>query len=187
MALTRLQDDLLHDFKEQKAIIEQQLEVFDPMGMQLAKPAAQRLVGKTILIITEILCYLLSLGSIAFAIFLTKLYPFYVLNELRFKPEYSKLGTMTVTVFNASIYGLIGLIALLFFLLGWAVSGIRQKNDILHFAGKHIKTLVSQHLKRRASIEMIEQRHFMELPVVHTEQQVRVNEVPNPGYDGGVD
>lgn len=187
MALTRLQDDLLHDFKEQKVIIEEQLEVFDPMGVQLAKPAAQRLVNKTLLIITEILCYLLSLASIAFAIFLTKLYPFYILSEIRFKPEYSKLGTVTVTLFTASVYGLIGLIALLFFLLGWAVGSIRRKNTILNFAGKHIKKLVSQHLKRKAAIDVIEQRHFMEMPVMPASEKVRVNEVRNPGYDGIID
>lgn len=185
MSLTRLQDDLLHDFKEQKAVIEQQLEVFDPMGMELAKPAARRLVSKSILIITEILCYLLSLGSIAFAVFLTKLYPFYILEEIKVKPEYSKLGNMTVSLFNLSIYAMIGLMALLFFLLGMAVNSIRRKNDILHFAGKHIKTLVSQHLKRRAAIETIEQRHFMEMPVVTpAAEPVKVNEVPNPGYEG---
>jgi hypothetical protein len=60
---------------------------------------------------------------------------------------------------------------------------IRQKNNILHFAGKHIKTLVSQHLKRKANIQALEQRHFMDQPITMP-HEVKVNEVPNPGYDG---
>lgn len=183
--MPKLQDDLLRDFKEQKAMIYSQLEVFDPMGTQLAKPAAQRLVNKGILIVSEILCYLLALGAIAFAFFLTKIYPFYILSEIQYKSDYVKLGWMNVRMFTICIYALIGLIAILFYALGSALRHIRLKNDILSFAGKHIKTLVSQHLTRKASIDTIEQRHFLELPDFQDEgiSKVKVSEVPNPAYD----
>lgn len=185
MALTRLQDDLLQDFNEQKQMIEQQLEVFDPMGMELSKPAAQRLVSKGAMIFAEIICYLMSLGCIAFAVFLNKLYPFYILSELRFKPKYNSLGVINIEAFNMAIYGLIGLICILFFVIARTMRSIRLKNDILHFAGKHIKTLVSQHLKRKAGIQALEQRHFMDQPITMPyDTSVKVNEVPNPGYDG---
>ncbi len=183
--MPRLQDDLLQDFKEQKTVIYSQLEVFDPMGTQLSKPAAQSLVSKGILIVGEILCYLLALSAIAFAVFLTKLYPFYIISEIQNKSDYIKLGPMNVRIFTLCIYTLIGIISLLFYGLGAALRQIRLKNDILSFAGKHIKTLVSQHLKRKASIDAIEQRHFLELPDFQPEgvSSIRVNEVPNPGYD----
>ncbi len=183
MALSRLQDDLLQDFNEQKLMIESQLEVFDPMGVELSKPAAQRLVSKGALIFAEICCYLLSLGCIAFAVFLTKLFPFFILSEIRFKSQYNALGAVNVEAFNLAIYGLIGIICILFYFLARAMHSIRQKNNILHFAGKHIKTLVSQHLKRKANIQALEQRHFMDQPITMP-HEVRVNDVPNPGYDG---
>jgi hypothetical protein len=40
------------------------------------------------------------------------------------------------------------------------------KNDVLDLAGKNIKTLVGEHLKRKAMMEMMEQRHFLELPAM---------------------
>jgi hypothetical protein len=183
--MAKLHDDLMRDFKEQKAMIYSQLEVFDPMGTQLAKPAAQRLVSKGILIISEILCYVLALGAIAFAVFMNKIYPFYILSEIQYKSEYVKLGWMNVRMFTICIYALLGIISLLFYGLGTSLRHIRLKNDILGFAGKHIKTLVGQHLKRKASIDTIEQRHFLELPDFQEEgvSKVKVNEVPNLGYD----
>lgn len=185
--MPKLHDDLLYEFKEHKTLIYSQLEVFDPMGTQLSKPAAQRLVNKGILIVSEILCYLLALGVIAFAFFMNKIYPFYILSELQHKDDYVKLGWMNVRMFTLAIYGMIGIIALLLYFLGTALRQIRLKNDILSFAGKHIKTLVSQHLKRKASIDAIEQRHFLELPDFQPEgvSSVKVNDVPNPGYDNG--
>jgi hypothetical protein len=47
-------------------------------------------------------------------------------------------------------------------------------------AGARIKTLVGQHLQRKAAIDAIEQRHFNELPV---DYKTDVNAIPNPGYD----
>lgn len=186
MALTRLQDDLLQDFRAQGAMVNQQLAVFDPLGTELSKPAAKRLVGKGVLIITEILCYLLGLGAIAFAVMLSRIYPFTILSELRYKAEYNKLGTMNIEMFNLAIYGLIALSAILFFFLARAMRSIRLKNNILHFAGEHIKTLVGQHLKRKAEIDAINQRHFLELPSMHEGIVLNptINEIPNPGYDG---
>ncbi len=184
--MPKLQDDLLHEFKEHKALIYSQLEVFDPMGTMLSKPIAQRLVNKGILIFTEILCYLLAVGVIVFAFFMNKIYPFYILTELQYKSEYATLGAMNVRMFTLAIYAMLGLIALLFYFLGTAMRQIRLKNKILAFAGKHIKTLVSQHLKRKASIDAIEQRHFLELPDMQHDGVgvARVTQVPNPGYEG---
>jgi hypothetical protein len=183
--MPKLQDDLLRDFKEQKAMIYDQLEVFDPMGTQLAKPAAQRLVSKGILIVSEILCYLLAIGAIAFAFFMTKMYPFYILNEIQYKADYVKLGWVNVRMLTICIYAIIGLVSLLLFAVGTSLRHIRLKNDILGFAGKHIKKLVSQHLTRKASIDTIEQRHFLELPDFQEEgiSKVKIGDIPNPAYD----
>jgi hypothetical protein len=177
----RLQDDLLHDFKEQKEMINRQLEVFDPLGTELSKPAARRLVSKTLLIFTEVLCYLLSLGSAASVVLITIIYPLY--RQFHYQPEYIEVRGENIEVFTAASGAFAGILAVLFFFLARAVRSIRLKNDILHFAGKHIKTMVSQHLKRKAAIDIIEQRHFFELPPIHPgPEKADVNAVPNPGY-----
>jgi hypothetical protein len=175
-----LNDDLLRDFKEQKEMIYEQVELFDPLGTRLRRPAAVRLVSKTALIITEIFCYLLALGTIAAGVFLDKLYPFYILSEIRNNKGYANLGWQNLEYFNLAIYCLLGIITIMFYLLGRCMRQIRLKNDILHFAGKQMKELVAQHLKRKAAIEIIEQRHFVELPPLPYE--MNVNRVPNPGY-----
>jgi hypothetical protein len=175
-----LNDDLLRDFKDQKEMIYKQIEFFDPLGTRLRQPAAQRLVSKTALIITEILCYVLAIACIVFIFFTDKIYPFYILAELRFRTEYSQLGQQNIQYFAIAVYGLIAVAALFLFIVGRCMRQIRLKNDILHFAGKQMKELVGQHLKRKAAIEVIEQRHFTELPPLPYE--LNVNAVPNPGY-----
>jgi hypothetical protein len=184
MATSKLQDDLLNEFREEKRLVTAQINIFDPLGMSLRKPAAHRLANKGLIIFSEIVCWLAVLSSIAFAIFLNKLYPFYLLFQIR-NPEYSKtLGVHNIQILQWCVYGLIALSGLLFLFLARTLGRIRQKNDILNLAGKHIKTLVGQHLTRKAAIEAIEQRHFMELPQL-SEFPQDVNDVLNPGYDQG--
>lgn len=182
MTSTKLQDDLLKDFKEQKTMIYEQVELLDPLGTSLRRPAAQRLISKGVLIFSEILCYLLAVGSIVVAAFMDMLYPFYVVAELQHREEFSSIGRTNIDAFTYGMYGLFGLIAILFYMLGRAARAVRLKNNILNLAGKNIKLIVGQHLKRKASIDSIEQRHFLELPNDHLET-VPVNDVPNPGYD----
>jgi hypothetical protein len=183
MALTRLHDDLLLDFKAQKALIYEQIELIDPLGEQLSKPAARRLVDKGVLIFTEVACYVMAAASVAFAFFLDKIYPFYILEEIRFRGKYADLGWQNTMMLQFAVYGLIAAIALAFYLIARCVRQMRLKNDILNFAGKQIKLVLAQHLRRKAAIEAIEQRHFEELPAFPYDQPVmRVNDVPNPGY-----
>lgn len=179
MAVTRLQDDLLHEFQEEKRMIRSQIEDFEPLAVSLRKPAAQRLANKGLILFAELLCWAIFLSTIAACIFLNRLYPFYLLFQLR-QPRYADLGDQDVRTLLWSVYGLIGLSGFVFLLLARSLARIRQKNVILHMAGSRIKTLVGQHLHRRAAIDAIEQRHFNELPLgLNTD----VNAIPNPGYD----
>ena len=183
MSANRLNDDLIQDFKEQKELITAQIKIFEPIAASLSKPAAVRLAKQGTLIIFEILCYLLFIGTIAVAIMINIVYPFYILKDLSSNSEIvNRVGVENVLYFNFAIYGLIILVGLLFLVIGINMSSIRRKNKILSVAGKNLKILVGQHLKRKAAIDAIEQRHFMELPGMQAGQ--RVNEVPNPGYGG---
>lgn len=166
-------------------MIYEQVELLDPLGTSLRKPAAQRLASKGGLIFAEIICYLLAVGIIAFLFFMHKIYPFYILADLRNKSEFRSLGWLNIEVFTVAIYAIITIMAIMFYGFARAARAFRLKNDILNLAGKNIKEIVGQHLKRKAAIDAIEQRHFLELPNHHLEEGVRVNvnEVPNPGYD----
>jgi hypothetical protein len=180
MPITRLQDDLLHEFREEKRMIESQIEDFEPLAVKLRRPAAQRLASKGLILFGELLCWAVFLGAIATCIFLNKLYPFYLLFQLNRPAHVDELGIQNVQFLQWSMYGLIGLCGVAFLLLARTLARIRQKNDILNMAGSRIKILVGQHLLRKAAINTIEQRHFNELPV---DYKTDVNAIPNPGYD----
>jgi hypothetical protein len=88
-----------------------------------------------------------------------------------------------VQMLRWGVYALIILAAILFAIIARSLARIRRKNDVLHLAGSRIKTLVGQHLDRKAAIEALEQKHFHELPPEALPPVTDVNEVRNPGYD----
>ena len=182
MSLSRLQEDLLNDFREQKQCILEQIELCDPLATSLRKPVAQRLASKGGLILAEAFCYLLSFAMVALAIGMNLLYPFGPLVNVRFISSIDQFREITEAEYlTIAVHALAGLGALLFYMIARLVRRIRLKNNVLHLAGKNMKVLVGQHLKRKAAIEAIEQRHFTDLPAFATAPDV--NKVPNPGYD----
>src|SRR4051812_16191366 len=108
MALTRLQEDLLQEFKEERRMISSQLELFDPLATSMRRPAAQRLLSKGLLIFLELLIWLAFLGTIAMGILLKKLYPYYVLGQVQAKATESGIGRYNA---DALYWGVIGIIA----------------------------------------------------------------------------
>jgi hypothetical protein len=187
MALTTLRDDLMQEFREECIMIREEMEILDPLGTSLRKPAAQRLISTSTLIITEILCYGLFLGGIAFIVMMHTIYPFTVANTIYRTPEISnKLGGPNVNNFLLAGYGIVALAIVMFMVIARMARSIRLKNDILHQAGKDIKIILGMHLERKAAIDTLEQRHMLNvsgisMPVEKT--KVNINEVGNPGYD----
>jgi hypothetical protein len=186
MALTRLQDDLLQEFNEERKMIYAQLELFDPLSDSLRKPAAKRLLHKGALILLEILLYLLSLGDIGVAVFFDRLYPFYILSQLRVKGEKAGFNHFEVEALYWTVVGCVAISAVLLYCLARGTRRIRLKNDVLQVTGKHIKSMIGQYLTRKAAIDAIYQRHFTESLSDYgapPSSQSPVNSVPNPGYD----
>lgn len=185
----RLQDDLLQEFREEQRFVNEQIRLFDPLATSLRKPVAQRLLHKGLLVFMEIVCYLAFLAGIAFIVFMGKLYPFYLITQLSRTQFREQLGTGNVQNLTIAVYALAGLIAFLFLVIARMLRRIRLKNDILNVAGKNIKTSVGSLLKRKAAIDAIEQRNFMELPATGAVTSsvelpaAKVNDMPNPGYD----
>lgn len=185
MSLTTLKDDLLQEFREERIMINEQIELLDPLATSLRKPAAQRLLSSGTLIITEVSCYILSLGGAAFAAFMHKIYPFSTLHDAMYNSEVrGKFGTEHLMYLTAAIYGLTIIGVALMFIIGRMAREIRLKNDILHHACKDIKTIVGQHLERKAVMDTIEQRHMLGLSGISQQpkQKASIAEIANPGY-----
>lgn len=162
MSLTTLKDDLLAEFRDERIMITEQLELLDPLATSLRRPAAQRLLSSGTLIITEFSCYVISLGGLTITALLNHIYPFSLLNKMFYTPEIrNKIGTPNLTMLIAAIYALLIIGVVFIFIIGRMAREIRLKNDILHHAGKDIKTIVGQHLVRKAAINTIEQRHYL--------------------------
>jgi hypothetical protein len=169
MESSRLQDDLLLEFRAERDMINTQLELLDPLAIALRKPVAVRLLHKGILIALEGLCWAGAAASVAFCIFRDQIYPFYLLKRLRIKGAdtgFSERDTLylywSVTVFALTI-------AVLLLIIARNLSRLRRKNSIIQLAAKHIKTVTGQHLSRKAAIDTIEQRHFGILSPLKTE------------------
>lgn len=160
-----LSEDLIRDFQEQKKATNEQIMLVDPMATSLRKPAAQRLFHTGLIVFMEILAWLLFLGCIAFAIFSDKLYPFYYLNQLLHD---TSLGEQykenDIRVLYWSVKGMAVLIGLLFLIVARMLGAIRLKNSILNIAGRNMKILVEQMLRRKAAMEILEQKYPIDLP-----------------------
>lgn len=179
MENTRLQDDLLREFKNEKEMILVQLEKLVPLGVALRKPVAARVLNKILLLSTELFFYLMAVGALAFIVFRDRLYPFYLLSRLRLRPESMGFSKRDVEALYWSIPALAALLALCCLIIARCLSRIRRKNAILQMAGRDIKEIVGEHLKRKAAIETIDQRHFGILDPLPVKEGVTV---VNPGY-----
>jgi hypothetical protein len=184
MSLVTLKDDLLNEFREERTMITEQIEMLDPLATALRKPAAQRLLSSGTLMITEISCYIVSLGGVAFLAFLHKIYPLSILNELFYDPMIRhKTGSVNMLYLTLAIYGIAAISVICIFIIGRMAREMRLKNDILNQAGKDIKIIVGQHLERKAAIDTIEQRHLLGTSGISpAPKKATVNDIANPGY-----
>ncbi len=186
MALTTLKDDLMQEFREERVMIKEQLEILDPLGTALRKPAAQRLISSTTLVLTEIVFYLLFVGIIGFAFVIHKFPPFSVIKDINNSPEISsKIGAQQLHDFIWTGYCFLAICAVICFTIGRMARIIRQKNEILYQASKDIKIIIGLHLERKAAIDTIEQRHLLDLSGIAKPNKLKlnINDITNPGYD----
>lgn len=176
----RLQDDLLREFRDEKEMIAAQLDKLVPLGVALRKPVAARVLNKILLLSSEVFFYLVAAASITFIVFRDRLYPFYTLSRLRLRPEGIGLSSREVEALYWSVPIFAVVIALSFLIIARCLNRIRRKNAILQMAGRDIKEIVGEHLKRKAVLETIDQRHFGILEPLPVDEGVVT--VVNPGY-----
>ena len=189
MELANLSDDLLVEFCAERQMIYEQVEMLVPLGVAMRLPAAQNLVNRTLLLLLEIACYLISAGGVVLIFKLSTLYPFDLLNNIYANAKLVKtIGNDNLNYFVAAIYGLAIIAAIAFFIIGRLLSEIRQKNNILRLAAKDIKMMVGQQLERQAAIQTIEEKHMLDRSGVtfqangSSKRRDKVNDIENPGF-----
>lgn len=199
MPLTTLKDDLLAEFREERLMINEQIELLDPLATSLRKPAAQRLLSSSTLILSEYICYILSCGGIACIAMLHRIYPFSLLHSIMYTTtQRISIGVPNLLYLTIGVYAIASVCVALVFILGRVAREMRLKNEILYLAGKDIKTIVGQHLERKAALDTIEQRHMLgtsgvQQPAKHADAAhsiffnrgavATVNDVLNPGFE----
>ena len=179
--------DIAQDLDRQSELLNEQLGILDPLAENLRRPAASHLASATFIILGEIFCWTAIGGVVALAFFLKNLYPtdlLFVLNRSEYQQQ---LGAQNVMHLRWFVYGLLIVIAFLFYFLSRGLRAVRRKNSILRTSGRDIRTLVGQHLTRRAHVESLHQKYFHQIPA---KEEIftpvpKVNEVLNPGYEYG--
>lgn len=178
---SKLQEDLLKEFKAEKELIAEQLSMLDPLAVSLRKPIAARVWNSIVFLILESFTWLSIVAVIAFCVIRDKLYPFYILARMRSKGAELGFSDRDMSNIYYSVVVFAVIIALLLFIIARNLARLRKKNNILQMAGKTIKTVVGEQLKRKAAIDTIDQRHFGILtPEVLPE--LKPTEVINPGH-----
>jgi uncharacterized membrane protein len=124
-----------------------------------------------------------SLGGIAFISVMHRIYPFSLLNNIFYSSESrNKIGGTNLIYLILAIYGIAAISVVLVFIIGRVTREVRLKNDILGMAGKDIKTIVGQHLERKAMMDTIEQRHMLGLSGISQPEKNRPVEVPSTPF-----
>lgn len=186
MALNTLHDDLINEFRDEYQMINEQIALLDPLGTTLRKPAAQRLIGQTTLILVEICCYLLFAALLFFLFIIHKTPPFSLMKVIYTAEQNQSAGTIgQLNLLIIYGYGALAILAFLLLIVGLLAGKIRNKNAILQHASRDIKTIIGQHLVRRAALEAIEQRHVLvHGNVAHNPIRTQsINDIKNPGFD----
>jgi hypothetical protein len=165
MTDSRLHDDLIREFQEQKKSLKEQLELLDPMVSSLHKPAYKRVIHSGTSVFFEIILWLLAAGIVVFAFFYAKVTPFFVLKRLM-ELGYAQhtFTDFEINLVGWSVQGLLLIIALLLIIIARLMANIRQKNNVIQLSVKNMKQIGETNVRRKAAIEGIEQKYYAQLP-----------------------
>jgi hypothetical protein len=129
MPLTTLKDDLLKEFREERIMIKEQIELLDPLATSMRQPAAQRLLSSSTLVLTEFSCYILSVGGLAFIALMHLIYPFKAMNDMLYNSLVrNSIGSTNLFYLIIAVYGFAITIVAFIFIIGRMAREIRLKN-----------------------------------------------------------
>ena len=153
MAYTTLKDDLLAEFRDERIMINEQIELLDPLTAALRKPAALGLLSDTTLLLTEYICYLVSAGGLACVLFMHLIYPFSLMQEIFYNAGLrERIGAPNIIYLTISVYGIAVLLSLFVFIIGRMARETRLKNEILNLVAKELKGILGLVLERKAAV-----------------------------------
>lgn len=183
METTKLHEDLLKSFKEEKDFLDAQLDLIDPLSLRLRQSAVARWMNKIFLLTIEAIIWLSAIALLAFCFLRDSIYPFYVLARLRNKASLLGFSDRDVENLYRSIYVFSILLIILLVVLARVLAKMRHKNEDLRLASKTIQSAAGALLHRKAVVAGIEQRHFgAPDPQVPNKVITKSTEMPNPGF-----
>jgi len=145
--------------------LKSQIELVDPMAANLRQRAATRFFQAGFLLLLEFIVWILLVACFAFVVFMNKLYPFYLLDQIAHDNTVLQQYLFhDLQVLNWSIRGIVIFTGLLLFWIGRMLAKIRIKNSLINLAGKNMKTLIEQFFQRRSEIEALENKFPVQLP-----------------------
>lgn len=160
MPQTELLKNLISDFQKQKKETQIQIQLIDPIATSIRRPAANRLLNKSMLIVGEILMYALFVLFLGFT---------FLANHIPFFDTWDKVTHLTevkdsviendLLWFEIIYKGSFLLLSLLFLWIGRMLSNFRKKNDVLQLAAKNMNTIVEKLLNRKVEIEQLEHEY----------------------------
>jgi hypothetical protein len=161
-------------------MLRDQISLIDPLAKSMSKPIVQRMFRNGYLIFLEIVCWLLFLSTVALVLFLDKLFPFYYLNQLAHSSDlFNAYPPKDIQLLKWSIRILFILIGILFMIIASLIAKSRQKNTVINLAGKNMKSIAEQLLRRRAALEDLELKYPVELPKNDDGIVIEQKEKPN--------
>jgi hypothetical protein len=156
----RLQEDLLKAFRDERAMLDEQIALIEPLAKNLSRPAISRWARRGVGFVGEVICWILAVALIVGCFLLNKIPPFYLLFELNRSQIEQTLGARPIQMLQWGVYGLIIVIAILLVILARTIARVHRRNDLLHQAVSRIQKILDQNKKRKQSLEELEQKHF---------------------------
>jgi hypothetical protein len=160
MEYTKFQEEYFKNLDEEKKLISNQLNLLEPLAVQLRKPVVSRVANNIWLVILELFCWLAIVGCLALLFIKDNIYPFYVIERIKIKINDLGVSPQDIETYIWAINGFIISIAILFFILARSIRKHRKKNTVIQLAGSSIKQVVGDLLKRKANIESFEHRYI---------------------------
>src|SRR6188768_3463458 len=103
----RLREDLLKAFRDERAMLDEQIALIEPLAKNLSRPAISRWARRGAGFAGEMICWLLCVLLIVGCFLLNKIPPFYLLFELNRTQIQDLLGARPVQMLQWGVYGLI--------------------------------------------------------------------------------
>lgn len=162
---SNLTRDLILDFQDQKVQLEKQIQQTDPIATALHIKAGRHFFQTGFILFMELLVWILLVASVAFLIFMDKLYPFHFLYQIRVDTTLARPHSSSdLDILIWSVKGLVVLLALVLFWTGRLLHKSRKKNALMKQAGSHLRKLMQLFFERQRNIRILEDKYPLQLP-----------------------